>query len=41
MTNKILDFFFDEDEKELIEEYSNLLNVAVVSVILSVIFIIL
>lgn len=40
MKDKIIDFFFDEEEKDLVEEYSKLLKVAAVSAVITLVFII-
>ena len=39
MKDKIIDFFFEEDEKELVEEYSKLLKVFAVSTLITMILI--
>lgn len=41
MTKKIINFFFDEDEMELVESYKNLGILAVISLTVSVLSIIL
>ena len=41
MKEKIIDFFFEEEEKELVEDYAFLLNVAAVSAVITFITIIL
>lgn len=40
MTNKIINFFFDEDEMELVEKYKNLGIMAIISFTISVLAII-
>lgn len=39
--NKIINYFFDEDELELVSMYSSLVKLAVVSAVISLILIIL